>query len=40
VVQADAEIIFATETSTIWAELIRRITSKQAALGETYARSR
>ncbi len=40
VVQADAEIIFAAEPSTIWTELIRRITTKQAALGETYARSR
>ena len=40
VVQADAEIIFAAEPSTIWAELIRRITTKQAALGEIHARSR
>jgi len=40
VIPADAEIIFAAEPSTIWTELIRRITTKQAALGETYARSR
>ena len=32
VVQADAEMIFAAEPSTIWAELIRRITAKRAAL--------
>ena len=39
VVQADAEIIFAAEPSTIWPELIRRITTKQAALGVAYQRT-
>lgn len=40
VVQADAEIIFSSEPSTIWAELIRRVAARHAALGKTYARSR
>lgn len=39
-IQADAEMIFAAEPSTIWADLIRRITTKQAALGETHVRPR
>ncbi|HEV8518337.1 MAG TPA: YqgE/AlgH family protein [Burkholderiales bacterium] len=40
VVQADAEMIFADEPAGMWAELIKRIAAKRAALGKTYARLR
>jgi len=40
VIQADAEIIFADEPAGMWAELIKRIAAKRAALGKTYARLR